>query len=170
LSTGVLSLRSGCEQLDEIPSFRYHLGPRCRGGDEKRILQLFLTISQRGLIGLNLVKIPANFGIFLRGHSAVLVKIDRRIRHRPCSFLFRSRPSSRPQAAAGLRGARRCRLPLSATARLAASLSAASFARRRTRRRVVLAASARPSASSGRMTLVCAFFAILNGPWTRASG
>jgi hypothetical protein len=85
-STGVLSFRRGGKQLDKIPSFGYRLGPRCRGADEKRILQFFLTISQRGLIGLNLVKIPADFGIFLRGHSAVLVKIDRRVRHRRIAF------------------------------------------------------------------------------------
>jgi hypothetical protein len=79
-------LRGGSEQLDKIPSFRYHLGPRCSRGDEKRILQLFLTISQRSLIGLNLVKIPTNFGVFLSGHTAVLVKIDRRISHRRATF------------------------------------------------------------------------------------
>ena len=87
-----------------------------------------------------------------------------RLGHRGNDVLIRG-----PKGVYGARP-RRCCPAFAAVWRLTASLSAASLASRSARRRVVLAASACLSASSGRTTIVFdvfAFFAILNGSSAR---
>jgi hypothetical protein len=44
-------------------------------------LESLLAASQGSLIGLNFMKPPANFGQFLSGHAAVLVKFHGVLRH-----------------------------------------------------------------------------------------
>ena len=81
LSTGVLSVGRSGEQLDQVARARGSLGARRRRGSEEKIFQFLLAHSQRGLVGLNIVKIAPNLGVPLCGHPAALVEVDRLLRH-----------------------------------------------------------------------------------------
>jgi len=81
LSTGVLSLGGCGVPLDKVARARCRPGARRRGGGEEKKLQFFLATLQRGLVSLNIVKIAADLGVSLSGHSAMLVKINRLVHH-----------------------------------------------------------------------------------------
>ena len=88
LAARILSLRCGSEELYEILRLGRGLRPGfCRSGQEK-FLELFLATSQGRLIGLKLMQaLTANICRFLSGHAAVLVEIDRLVRHGLITFL-----------------------------------------------------------------------------------
>jgi hypothetical protein len=46
----------------------------------------FLAITQRGLIGLDLMRTPTDFRRFLRGHAATVVQVYWVAIHTPCAF------------------------------------------------------------------------------------
>jgi hypothetical protein len=81
LSTGVLSLGGCGVLLDKIARACCRLGARRRGGGEEKNLQFFLATLQRGLVSLNIVKITADLGFSLSGHSAALVKVNQLVHH-----------------------------------------------------------------------------------------
>ena len=81
LPARVLSLGGSGEQLEKVSRARCCFGARRGGGGVEKTLQFFLAISQRRLVKPNVVKETANLGVALRGHAAVLVEIDRLVRH-----------------------------------------------------------------------------------------
>ncbi|HEX3423621.1 MAG TPA: hypothetical protein VHS33_09520 [Sphingomicrobium sp.] len=58
-------------------------------------LEFLLAASQGSLIGLNFMEPPANFGQFLSGHAAVLVKFHGVVRHDRLPFHACVRPAAR---------------------------------------------------------------------------
>lgn len=90
LAARILSLQRGGEQLYEILRLGRRLRPVLRRRGQEKLLELFLAALQGGPLGLKLVEaLTADFCRFLSGHSAVLVELDRVVRHRFMPF-FRS--------------------------------------------------------------------------------
>jgi hypothetical protein len=88
LAALMLSLRCGGEKLYKILCLDRGLRPGLRRSGQEKNLEFFLTMSQGRLIGLNLLEVPTNFGRFLSGHAAVLVEVNRVVRHRLIPYLL----------------------------------------------------------------------------------
>ncbi len=87
LTARIPSFQRGGEELNEIPRLRCRFRPRCRRSGEEKILELLLAMMQSRLIDLNLMEAPTNFCGFLGGHAAMLVEVDRIVRHGHLPFL-----------------------------------------------------------------------------------
>ena len=82
LAARILSLRRVGEELYEVLRLGGGLRPGLCRSDQKKSFELFLATSQGRLIGLKLMAVPTpNVCRFLSGHAAVLVEVDRAVRH-----------------------------------------------------------------------------------------
>ena len=83
LAARILSLGCGGEELYEILRLGRGLRPGLRRSGQEKLLELFLATLQGRLIGLKLMQaLTPNVCRFLSGHAAVLVEVDRVVRHR----------------------------------------------------------------------------------------
>ena len=77
--------RGAGKELNQIPRLRRCLGPSLgRSGDQK-LLEFGLALPQ-GLIEADLLEPPANLGVLLGIHAAVLVKLYRLVCHGLAAF------------------------------------------------------------------------------------
>ena len=89
LAARILSLRCGGEELYKILRLGRGLRPGLRRSGQEKFLELFLATSQGRLIGLKLMEaLAANFCRFLSGHAAVLVEVNRVVRHGLIPYLL----------------------------------------------------------------------------------
>jgi len=81
-STRVIGRRGLGEEGEQVSRLLDGFGPPGRGKRQEHLLQRVLARLERRLIGLDADAQPAQFGRFLGRHAAVLVEVDRSIRHR----------------------------------------------------------------------------------------
>src|SRR5215204_7559119 len=81
LPARVLSLGRGREQLEKVPHARGRFGARRGRRSVEKILQFFLTTSQRRLVSLNFLTLAADLSFSLSGYATVPVEINRLVRH-----------------------------------------------------------------------------------------